>query len=99
MRGPKKLVTVASLALAPIVAGGVAGVTVTALPAAAAPAAASAHPATLTAHHTTAQTPDPGDSSTEAPDPGEQQTPEADNPGGHADTPGTNVDHQFSGVE
>jgi hypothetical protein len=50
-----------------IVVGGVAGVTVTVLPTAAAPVAASAHPATLTAQHAAAQTPDPRDSSTEAP--------------------------------
>jgi hypothetical protein len=95
MRGPKKLITVASLAVAPLVVGGVAGVTVMALPAAAAPAAAPAH-AALTAHHTAA--PDPGDGQSEAPDPGEQQTP-ADNPGGHQDAPGASVDHQFSGAE
>jgi hypothetical protein len=92
-------VTVASLAVAALVACGVAGVTVTALPAGAAPGAAHAHTATLTAHGTTAKAPDSGDSQTEAPDPDEQRTPEADNPGDHQDTPGSNVDHQFSGEE
>jgi hypothetical protein len=94
MRASKKLVTVASLAVAPLI-GGVAGVTVTALPT----GATHAHTATFAAHRAAAEVPDPGDGQSEAADPGEQQTPEADNPGGHQDTPGANTDHQFSGVE
>jgi hypothetical protein len=100
MQRKKKLVAVASLAVAPLI-GGAAGVAVSALPAVAEATPASAHAATIAAHSTASSEPamdGPADPQSEAPDPGENQTG-ADGPGGHEDPPGTNVDHQFSGVE
>jgi hypothetical protein len=93
MPSAKKFLSVVSLAAAPILVGGVAGAAV----ANAAPVTATAH----TVHGATAPTPAPSESNaSETADPNaEQVTPEPDGAGGHADTPGANIDHQFSGVE
>jgi hypothetical protein len=96
MPSAKKFIAVASLAAAPILVGGLMGAAV-AHASVAAPATATAH----TVHGATAPTPTPSESNgSEKADPNaEQVTPEPDGAGGHADAPGANVDHQFSGVE
>ena len=96
MPSAKKFIAVVSLAAAPILVGCVTGAAM-ANAAVVAPAAATAH----TVHGAPAPTPTPSESNgSETADPNaEQVTPEPDNAGGHADTPGANVDHQFSGVE
>jgi hypothetical protein len=96
MPSAKKFIAVASLAAAPLLVGGLTGAAV-AHASVAAPAATMAH----TVHGATAPTPAPSESNgSEKADPNaEQVTPEPDGAGGHADAPGANVDHQFSGVE
>ena len=66
-------------------------------PAAVAPAAVSQAASTSTASTTAiaAEAPDTADT----PGAPEPTAPETDDPGGHADPAGTNVDHQFDGVE
>jgi hypothetical protein len=102
MPSAKKFIAVASLAAAPLLVGGLTGAAVA--HAAPATATANAAPATATAHTVHgATTPAPapsGSSGSGTADPNaEQVTPEPDGAGGHADAPGANVDHQFSGVE
>jgi hypothetical protein len=96
MPSAKKFIAVASLAAAPILVGGLTGAAV-AHASVGVPATATAH----TVHGATAPTPTPSESNgSEKADPNaEQVTPEPDGTGGHADAPGANVDHQFSGAE
>ena len=96
MLSAKKIILVAGLAAAPIMVGGIMGGSM-AHAAVVTPATATAH----TVHSATVPTPTPSQSNgSETADPNaEQVTPEPDSAGGHADTPGANVDHQFSGVE
>jgi hypothetical protein len=103
MRSAKKFIAVVSLSAAPILVGGVAGATAAGA-AVAAPATAPAHTAHSVAsvhsvHGAAAPAPSESNGSETADANAEQVTTEADGPGGHADTPGANVDHQFSGTE
>ncbi|MBS2966551.1 hypothetical protein KGA66_26165 [Actinocrinis puniceicyclus] len=63
--------------------------------AASAPAVSGAHQATATTAVTDGNQRQGSDTEQQ----GTESTRETDGPGGHADTPGANVDHQFNGNE